>query len=203
MQPLKIKIEEGNEPKLILPKVILEIIGANSGSEGAIQLEQIRVTDSIQKNNAYESIGLAYPTVNKPPVSEALKMPEGRHLAAALDDEIFSALLENVLELDSRITIKTVGTSMIGCYHRRRGLVWVKYPQGDNITLHLRKGDYSSVDRNRRVKYSRKNRMSFYDSLNAEQIVSSTFGDYPTFTLAGMDDIEYAIVLIRCALMLK
>ena len=92
-----------------------------------------------------------------------------------------------IRSLGTDITIKDDDSmrsyySILKSNMKTRGLVWLK-PVGNNLLIHLRKGDYGNIDTKNRVKYSEEG--------------SRTFGDYPTINIYNHQDLEYALKLIK------
>ena len=102
------------------------------------------------------------------------------HFAMAMKNTFFAALVG--LGLNNDAEIKTVKTSMVGIYHRGRGLFWVDYPKS-KMKIHLRKGMYNSCDPGNWVVYSKKMEGLNTDLINDNQLRSSTYGNYPEFTI--------------------
>lgn len=101
---------------------------------------------------------------------------------------LFDALNEKILKLGNNLKIKENKTMRsfysIDINHKKRGLVWLE-PLESTLTLHLRKGSYSLLDKRNQIKYSKP--------------TSQTFGDYPVFIVTNNDDVEYAYILIEYA----
>ena len=114
---------------------------------------------------------------------------------SALNNRAFATVLGAAAYLGG--TIKTIGSSMVGIYYKRRGLCWINYPNPD-IKMYLRKGMYD----NSRVIYSEKMESLDITAIKSNQVRSTTFGNYPYFLL-DMDEIEdtiHAMDLIKDAI---
>jgi hypothetical protein len=79
---------------------------------------------------------------------------------------------------------------MIGIYYQKRGLVWISYPD-KTMKVILRKGIYNEVDSSHKVIYSEKMvvvKEAIEDGrIEASQVKSSTFGNYPFYLVDGLD----------------
>ena len=119
----------------------------------------------------------------------------------AMENTFFAALIGIGLNIDAEI--KTVGKSMVGIYHRRHGLYWVDYPKS-KMKIHLRKGMYNNCDPKNLVAYSEKMEGLNVDLVDDNQLYSSTYGNYPEFTINFEEEYlelpEYARKLILHAL---
>ncbi len=80
-----------------------------------------------------------------------------------------------------KTTMRTF-TSIQKSTNKKRGLVWLK-PVGNSLIIHLRPGDHSNLDTERKIVYSRPGK--------------TTFGNYPTMKINKLDDIEYAYNIIK------
>ncbi|AKB85413.1 hypothetical protein [Methanococcoides methylutens] len=106
-----------------------------------------------------------------------------------LEYTLFSSLIG--LLIAKGCEMKYPGSTMVGINHNRRGLVWIRYPD-KNMTIVLRKGIYSDVDRLHKIVYSKD--MPGVDEalskglINEDQVRSSTFGNYPYYLI---EDLEY------------
>ncbi|WP_129596533.1 hypothetical protein [Methanohalophilus profundi] len=121
---------------------------------------------------------------------------------SSLDNRAFSTVLGTATYLGG--AIKTIGSSMVGIYYKKRGLCWIKYPNPD-IKIYLQKGMYQGSDfYGDRVIYSEKMEGLDLDAIksNEKQLKSSTFGNYPYIVVDtdDMDDMVLAIDIIKEAI---
>ena len=86
------------------------------------------------------------------------------------------------IEIKENKTMRSFYSSNI--HHKKRGLAWLE-PREYTLIVYLRKGDYSSVDKEHKIKYSKPN--------------NKTFGDYPCMIVTNKDDINYAHEIISYA----
>jgi hypothetical protein len=87
------------------------------------------------------------------------------------------------IETKENDTMRTY-TSMVKLTNKRRGLVWLK-PIGNSLLMHLRKMDYSEIDKNGKIVYSKPG--------------ETTFGDYPTLTINDGSELENSLRIIKYA----
>jgi len=93
-----------------------------------------------------------------------------------MKDVRFKEIVERIQRLNPNIERGVPQKSMLGFYYNGKGLVWVSYPQGKKISVHLRKGDYASIDPEKRVK-------------------PNGWGGYPEYHLEEESEIDYLIEL--------
>jgi len=89
--------------------------------------------------------------------------------------------LGNDISKKDNTTMRTF-KSIITSINKKRGLAWLK-PVGNSLIIHLRPGDHSDVDVEKRIVYTKPGK--------------STFGNYPTMKITKFDDIEYAYNIIK------
>jgi hypothetical protein len=87
------------------------------------------------------------------------------------------------IEIKDNDTMRTYTSIMIS-KNKRRGLVWLK-PIGSSLLLHLRTMEYSEIDKNKKIVYSKPGK--------------TTFGNYPTLIINDKSELEGAIKIIRYA----
>jgi hypothetical protein len=87
------------------------------------------------------------------------------------------------IETKENDTMRTY-TSIIKSKNKRRGLVWL-HPIGSSLLIHLRTMDYSDIDKNGKIVYSKPGR--------------TTFGKYPTLKINDKSDLENSLRIIKHA----
>ena len=87
------------------------------------------------------------------------------------------------IETKENDTMRTY-TSIVKSKNKRRGLVWLK-PIGSSLLIHLRVMDYSEMDKNGKILYSKPGK--------------TTFGNYPTLTINDKSELEYSLRIIKHA----
>jgi hypothetical protein len=117
---------------------------------------------------------------NEPTISPKQAYPTKNNLANALEQWLVS--------IDG-VRLHARGKSMNGYYSYNatqawRGLVWVETRGGNRI--HLRKGDYTKIDIDKRV-------------IDKAPTGKPTWGGYPIFALKYDSDVEYAKKLLNYA----
>ena len=90
------------------------------------------------------------------------------------------------IETKENGTMRTY-TSIVKSKNKRRGLVWLQ-PIGRALLIHLRAMDYSEIDKNVEIVYSKPGK--------------TTFGKYPTLTINEKTEIENSLRIIKYALSL-
>ena len=154
LKPITAKVEEGNEVVLVLPKPVLEMLGLKNG-------ETIKVS------------------IHKLPENYNTAEIASKNFKQAMDNSLFKALIERIKKDYPTLKMK-VTKSMVAFYDNKKGLLWVEYPRGRKIRVHLKKRDYSTVD---------------YD----KKVIPSGWGGYPEFIIEKEEDINYLIRLIKFA----
>lgn len=103
-------------------------------------------------------------------------------------NDLFDELNEWICKLGVDIEIKERKT--MRCFYsfnvaeKRRGLVWLE-PKEYSLIVRLRKGDYTAVDKEHKINYSKPK--------------SKTLGDYPVLTITDRQGIHYAYNMIKYA----
>ena len=119
---------------------------------------------------------------------------------AALEETLFAALLGAAAYMGGNI--KSIGSSMVGIYYKRRGMCWLTYPTAD-MKIYLKKGMYNEVDGDHNIIYSNKMEGLDQSVIEDEQLRSTTFGNYPYYSLDmehdSIDDPDYILELIKYA----
>jgi hypothetical protein len=87
------------------------------------------------------------------------------------------------IETKENDTMRTY-TSIIKSKNKRRGLVWL-HPIGSSLLIHLRTMDYSDIDKNGKIVYSKPGK--------------TTFGKYPTLKINDKSDLENSLRIIKHA----
>ena len=87
------------------------------------------------------------------------------------------------IETKENDTMRTY-SSIVKSKNKRRGLVWLK-PIGSSLLIHLRAMDYSEIDKNGKIVYSKPGK--------------TTFGHYPTLTINEKSELENSIRMIKHA----
>jgi len=87
------------------------------------------------------------------------------------------------IETKENRTMRTY-TSIVKSKNKRRGLVWLQ-PIGSALLIHLRTMDYSEIDKNGIIVYSKPGK--------------TTFGKYPTLTINQKSELENSLRIIKHA----
>lgn len=123
----------------------------------------------------------------EPNISKKNKAEKNAENASFYPNDLFKKLSPLIEGLGSDVskkdktTMRTF-TSIQKSINKKRGLVWLK-PVGNSLIIHLRPGDHSNVDIERKIVYSRPGK--------------TTFGNYPTMKINKLNDIEYAYNIIK------
>ncbi len=123
----------------------------------------------------------------EPNISQKDKTEKSGGHASFYPNDLFkklNALIEGLgsdVSKKDKTTMRTF-TSTQKSINKKRGLVWLK-PVGNSLVIHLRSGDHSNVDIERKIVYSKPGK--------------TTFGNYPTMKINKLDDIEYAYNIIK------
>ena len=75
-------------------------------------------------------------------------------------------------------------TSIVKSKNKRRGLVWL-HPIGSSLLIHLRTMDYSEIDKNGKIIYSKPGK--------------TTLGNYPTLMINDKAELENSLRIIKHA----
>ena len=117
----------------------------------------------------------------------------------ALEETLFAALLGAATYIGGKI--KKIGTSMVGIYYKKRGMCWLSYPAAD-MKIYLKKGVYYEVDNGHDIIYSEKMDGFNPSDVESSQLRSTTFGNYPYYSVDMYDpiaDAEFVLELIKYA----
>ena len=118
----------------------------------------------------------------------------------ALEETLFAALLGAAAYIGGKI--KSIdSSSMVGIYYRKRGMCWLSYPTAD-MKIYLKKGMYNEVDGSHNIIYSEKMDGLDLSVIEDEQFRSTTFGNYPYYSVDMYDpiaDAEFVLELIKYA----
>lgn len=87
------------------------------------------------------------------------------------------------IEPKEKGTMRTY-TSIMKSKNKRQGLVWL-HPIGSSLLIHLRKMDYSEIDKNGKIVYSKPGK--------------TTLGKYPTLKINDKSEIEDSLRIIKHA----
>lgn len=152
LKPITARVEEGKEVVLVLPKPVLEMLDLENG-------ETIKVSiHKLLENN--------------------IAKVANENFKWAMDNSLFRTLMGRIKKDFPALKMK-VGKSMVTFYNdEKKGLLWVEYPRGRKIRVHLKKTDYSAVD---------------YD----KKVIPNGWGGYPEFIIEKEEDINYLIKLIK------
>lgn len=199
---IEIKVSQYIEnPVLVLPLRYASKIDELYKSEENIIVSENGILEDVEKDWFFACAKKA--ENNKKVISI-----DDTQFVTAMKNTFFAAVIGIGLKNDAEI--KTVKTSMVGIYHRgiyrrMRGLYWVDYPKS-KMKIHLRKGMYNICDPSNLVVYSEKMEGLNRDLVDNNQLRSSTYGNYPEFTInfdeEYLDLPKYARDLILHALTL-
>ncbi|MCJ7651524.1 MAG: hypothetical protein MUP85_23195 [Candidatus Lokiarchaeota archaeon] len=117
----------------------------------------------------------------------------------ALEETLFAALLGAATYVGGKI--KSIGSSMVGIYYKKHGMCWLSYPVAD-MKIYLKKGIYTEVDAGHNIIYSEKMDGLNPNDVESSQLRSSTFGNYPYYSVDMYDpiaDAEFVLELIKYA----
>ncbi len=117
----------------------------------------------------------------------------------ALKETLFAATLGAATYMGGKI--KSIGTSMVGIYYKKRGMCWLSYPTAD-MKIYLKKGIYNEVDTGHNIIYSKKMDGFNLSDVESGQFRSTTFGNYPYYSVDMYDpiaDAEFVLELIKYA----
>jgi len=154
-RPITVRVKEGNDVVLTLPSPLLEMLGLEDG-----EIIKVPIHELLENYSAMEKIS--------------------ENFEQAMENKLFRTLIERIQTEYPSLRMET-RKSMVAFYNNKRGLLWVEYPKGRKVRVHLKKEDYSSVDRDKRV-------------------IPSGWGDYPEFRVEKEEDIDYLIRLIKHAM---
>lgn len=115
---------------------------------------------------------------------------------AALEETIFAAFLGAATYMGGKI--KSIGSSMVGIYYKKRGLCWLTYPAA-GMKIYFKKGMYNEADSGHKIIYSEKMDGLDLSVIGDEQLRSTTFGNYP-YCSDPIDDPDYYLELIKYAM---
>ncbi len=97
--------------------------------------------------------------------------------------DIMVKRLGSDIETKENDTMRTY-TSIMKSKNKRQGLVWL-HPIGSSLLIHLRTMDYSEIDKNGQIVYSKPGK--------------TTFGKYPTLKINDKSEIENSLRIIKHA----
>lgn len=116
----------------------------------------------------------------------------------ALKETLFAALLGAAAYMGGNI--KTIGSSMVGIYYNKRGWCWLTYPAAE-MKIYLQKKMYNEVAD--AIIYSEKMEGLDRSVISKEQLRSTTFGNYPYYSLDmtydQLHDPDYLLYIIKYA----
>ena len=95
-------------------------------------------------------------------------------------DVMIEDLGDDIIKKD-KDTMRTY-SSIIKSNNKRRGLAWLQ-PVGNSLTIYLRKGNHSDVDKKEKIIYSAPGK--------------STFGDYPMIKISDPTEVGYVFDIIK------
>lgn len=155
LRPITVRVKEGDDVVLTLPRPLLEMLGLEDGETIKVPIHEL-----LENYSAIEKVN--------------------ENFEQAMGNKLFKTLI-NRIQTEYPLLRMEIRKSMVAFYNNKRGLLWIEYPKGRKVRVHLKKGDYSSVDRDRRV-------------------IPSGWGDYPEFRVEKEEDVDYLMELVKFAI---
>ena len=191
--------EEHREKIQDLGDYIRNIVGSKKVYGIDISMEDCDSDDErlFEKNGTTDWLFVLSGIISEYP---GFKDVDNHAFRVALEETLFAALLGAATYIGGKI--KSIdSSSMVGIYYKKRGMCWLSYPTAD-MKIYLKKGIYNEVDTGHNIIYSEKMDGFNLSDVERSQLRSTTFGNYPYYSVDMYDPIanaEFVLELIKYA----